>query len=223
MSEQYFVGVWTAGTKEYATEVLDWLDPTGKLQFRLFRDSCTALGDGTYTKDLSLLGQDMSQTIIVDNSPRAFELNEANAIQCIDFIDDQLDQELLRIAEFLVRIKDHRDVREVCQSWRTYEPTLSGKKRKCPSTFDSPPSKRRQIERAPSNDEVAIDSTVRNALEPSLAVVRIQAAGRRWLELRRGVNQKEAATALQRVVRSWVVRRILSAQQEKARRCDATL
>ena len=120
------MGVWTAGTKEYATEVLDWLDPTGKLQFRLFRDSCTALGDGTYTKDLSLLGQDMSQTIIVDNSPAAFELNEANAIQCIDFIDDRWDKELLQIAKFLEQIKDHRDVREVCQSWRTYEPTLSG-------------------------------------------------------------------------------------------------
>src|SRR3569623_3591477 len=96
--------VWTAGIKEYATEVLNWLDPSGKLQFRLFRDSCTALDDGTYTKDLSLLGQDMSQTIIVDNSPAAFELNEANAIQCIDFIDDRWDKELLQNAKFLEQI-----------------------------------------------------------------------------------------------------------------------
>lgn len=66
-------------------------------------------------KDLSLLNRDLSQTIIVDNSPMSYIFHPENAIDCSTFIDDPRDVELWQIADFLVAISKSEDVRQHCR------------------------------------------------------------------------------------------------------------
>lgn len=56
----------------YAERLLNIIDPTHNLvKHRIYRDSCVIV-EGNYLKDLSALGRDLTQTLIVDNSPQAF-------------------------------------------------------------------------------------------------------------------------------------------------------
>lgn len=81
--------------QEYADPVIDWLDAgRGILGRRLFRDvrfirilidipsdslipqSCTQLPSGSYTKDLAVVEQDLSNVCLIDNSPISYRINE---------------------------------------------------------------------------------------------------------------------------------------------------
>lgn len=111
MGQHYEVVVYTASLNKYADPLLDQLDPNRVIRARLFRESCVC-HEGNYVKDLSLLNRDLSQTIIVDNSPMSYIFHPENAIGCFSFIDDMADRELLAIQKFLLRNKDCADVRD---------------------------------------------------------------------------------------------------------------
>lgn len=87
-----------------------------------------------------MLNRDISQTIIVDNSPMSyifqpgellhgwlaiissaltFNLLE-NAIDCTSYFDDPSDVELWQIADFLEGIRNCDDVRAYCRHWREW-------------------------------------------------------------------------------------------------------
>jgi TFIIF-interacting CTD phosphatase-like protein len=64
--------VFTASVPEYANVVLKLLDPKKQyIKHRLYRDQCTHIGD-TYVKDLSLLGRDLANVVIIDNMAECF-------------------------------------------------------------------------------------------------------------------------------------------------------
>lgn len=86
---------------------------------RLFRENCVFY-DGHYVKDLSLLNREISQTIIVDNSPMSYIFHPENAIDCSSFFDDPSDVELWQIADFLEGIRSSEDVRHHCRRWREW-------------------------------------------------------------------------------------------------------
>lgn len=117
MAKHYEIVVYTASLNKYADPLLDLLDPQRVIRTRLFRESCVFY-EGNYVKDMSLLNRDLSQAIIIDNSPSSYLFHPENAIDCSSFIDDPNDRELDQIAKFLVGIKDVNDVRGIVNLWR---------------------------------------------------------------------------------------------------------
>lgn len=116
MAKYYEIVVYTASISKYADPLLDQLDPKGVIRHRLYREDCVQY-EGNYVKDLSLLDRDISQTIIIDNSPAAYIFHPRNAIGCSSFIDDLEDCELKSIARFLTQCQDVEDVRDHLQKW----------------------------------------------------------------------------------------------------------
>ncbi|RZR75733.1 hypothetical protein BHM03_00000213 [Ensete ventricosum] len=61
VAQMFEVVVFTAAQSIYAGELLDILDPDRKIiSKRMYRESCV-FSDGTYTKDLTILGVDLAK------------------------------------------------------------------------------------------------------------------------------------------------------------------
>lgn len=119
MAKHYEIVIYTASLNKYADPLLDLLDPHKTIRYRLFRESCVYY-EGSYVKDLSLLNRDLTQTIIVDNSPASYVFHPENSIDCSSFIDDPNDRELHQIGSFLTGIRQIKDVRGMSNMWRDW-------------------------------------------------------------------------------------------------------
>ncbi|KAI9069242.1 NIF-domain-containing protein [Trametes sanguinea] len=114
VSQWYTLVIFTASMQEYADPVIDWLDAgRGILGRRLFRESCTQLPNGSYTKDLSIVEQDLSRVCLIDNSPVCYSHNEANGIPIEGWTHDPHDEALLDLLPVLDSLRFTRDVRSV--------------------------------------------------------------------------------------------------------------
>ncbi|KAJ4787707.1 CTD small phosphatase-like protein [Rhynchospora pubera] len=104
--------IFTAGTRIYASKVLNELDPEGKFfSRRFYRDSCKPFMEGGYVKDLTILGVDLAKVAIIDNTPKVYRLQRENGIPIKSWYDDPSDIELIRLLPFLETLAEADDVR----------------------------------------------------------------------------------------------------------------
>jgi len=90
----YELVIFTASLSEYANPVIDTLDPNGYIKHRLFREHCVFHENQVYVKDLSTLGRNIKDCIIIDNSPLSYLFDPTNAIGCTSWFGDPKDTEL---------------------------------------------------------------------------------------------------------------------------------
>ncbi|KAF8413617.1 hypothetical protein HHK36_001609 [Tetracentron sinense] len=113
VSEMFEIFVFTASQSTYAEQLVNILDPDRKLiSQRAYRESCI-FSDGSYTKDLTVLGVDLAKVFIIDNTPQVFRLQVNNGIPIKSWFDDPSDRALISLLPFLETLVDVDDVRPI--------------------------------------------------------------------------------------------------------------
>ncbi|KAK5153839.1 hypothetical protein LTS14_007058 [Recurvomyces mirabilis] len=111
VGELYEVVVFTASVSKYGDPLLDQLDIHHVVHHRLFRESCYN-HQGNYVKDLSMMGRDLRETIIIDNSPTSYIFHPQHAVPISSWFSDAHDNELLDLIPVL-RDLAHSNVTDV--------------------------------------------------------------------------------------------------------------
>ena len=112
MQIYYEVIIYTASLSKYADPLMDILDDKQSCSGRLFREHCTFY-QGMYVKDLSELGRDLKDVLIIDNSPTAYLFQPDNALPIISWYDDKQDTCLFDYIPFLINLSKIDDVRPI--------------------------------------------------------------------------------------------------------------
>lgn len=107
LSQHFELVIFTAAMQDYADFILDKIDKTQAISFRLYREH-TTFSHNIYHKDLSKLGRDLSKTIIVDNNMQNFRLQPANGIYIKSWYNDESDEALARLCPILANIAKHQ-------------------------------------------------------------------------------------------------------------------
>jgi len=109
IAHKFEVVIFTASVSKYADPLIDKLDSYSVVSSRLFRESCVQHG-GSYVKDLTKLGRELSQTMIIDNSPNSYKFQPENAIPIRSWFDDPEDNELIKLLPILDQLAKAKDV-----------------------------------------------------------------------------------------------------------------
>jgi Dullard-like phosphatase family protein len=113
VSHAFEVVLFTAACQDYADQIVNAIDPENRLfHHRLYRDSCVECipnpsypDSRIYIKDLRILGRDLQDVILVDNSLLCFAYQLDNGIVCNPFKGNSNDRELIAILDVLGLLK----------------------------------------------------------------------------------------------------------------------
>lgn len=104
----------TAGAEDYATPLLDHLDPDGTIfRHRLFRQHCINRDGVSFVKDLRVINRSLKRTVLVDNNAHSFFYQLENGIPIASFFNDHTDKALVTLFHFLESLDVVEDVRYV--------------------------------------------------------------------------------------------------------------
>ncbi|BFZ15543.1 hypothetical protein BsWGS_18582 [Bradybaena similaris] len=116
MGKHFECVLFTASLAKYADPVADLLDKWNVFRCRLFRESCV-FHRGNYVKDLSRLGRDLNQVVIIDNSPASYIFHPENAVAVSSWFDEMNDTELLDLIPFFERLEQADNVYNILRTF----------------------------------------------------------------------------------------------------------
>ena len=111
MKDYFEIIIFTASISKYADILMNIIDPNNFCSYRLFREHCTFINNN-YVKDLTRLGRNLKDIIIVDNSPLSYCFHPNNGLPILSWFDDCNDNELEKITPILIFLSSVNDVRE---------------------------------------------------------------------------------------------------------------
>ena len=125
LSKHFELIAFTAGTKEYASPIINLIDPERKYFDHVFtRNSCIPLGDNILIKDLRIFGRDLHSIAIVDNCIISFMFQLDNGIPIYSYDGSSQDNALKLLTSFLIANKDCSDIRKpIIEKYRLRELT----------------------------------------------------------------------------------------------------
>jgi RNA polymerase II subunit A small phosphatase-like protein len=112
MAKYFEVIIYTASLSKYADPLMDMMDPNNFCTARLFREHC-AFVNGVFVKDMSVLGRDMKDTILIDNSPTSYMLQPECGVPILSWYDDMSDRVLLDYIPMLIEMSRVNEIRDV--------------------------------------------------------------------------------------------------------------
>ena len=107
---EFDVYIFTAGSKDYAQQILDKLCPFIPESHRFYRDSCAVVSGRCY-KDLRLVHNNFAEIILVDDSPDASSFYPRNTISIAPWTGNRSDNQLTNIYPLLRNCNSAKDVR----------------------------------------------------------------------------------------------------------------
>ena len=121
LRRHFEIHVWTAGVREYADKVLDWLEEDQPLfQSRGYRSDCTVVpssgGQVVYLKDIAAKfgAGNLDRVLLLDNNPDSSPADQVrNLVPVIDFCGNKNDDEFVldTYKRLLIHASKLRDVR----------------------------------------------------------------------------------------------------------------
>ena len=103
LSKFFEIVLFTAAEEDYTDIVLKELNKNKYINHILCR-KYTELSNGSYIKDLSKLGRDLSKVVIVDNNKDNFRLQPENGLYISSYFGEQNDNELYILCGDLMKI-----------------------------------------------------------------------------------------------------------------------
>ena len=111
VGKKWEVVIFTASLAKYADPLLDKLDIDRVVDARLFRESCVP-HFGNYVKDLTTLGRNPKNCVIIDNSPMSYMFQPHHAVPITTWFQEKDDCQLLDLVPLLDKMADCEDVRD---------------------------------------------------------------------------------------------------------------
>jgi len=128
LGEIYDIGVWSSASDDYVKIICNHIFKDEiKPKFIYGRSKCTARRDletDTYVYEkridkLKSLGYDKNKIIIIDDSREKLRTNYGNAIYIKEFTGNSNDNELEKLYQYLITLKDVENVRNIeKRNWR---------------------------------------------------------------------------------------------------------